>query len=105
VKWPYIFFGLVDAITGKKRPYSLTPKVKTEGRKPFMTWPHLVVLGLLLGSWLIGSSMGTEHYLLLKLAVGMVMVSSSLAVWTETWEFPAPFDIKILEAELGKNKQ
>ncbi len=101
VKWPYIFFGLIEALMGKKHPYVLTPKVGTNRGKAFMTWPHLVIIGMLMGSWVIGSTLGNEHHPFIKIAAGIVIVASSLALWTETWKFPAPFDIKILQSELG----
>jgi len=99
VKWPYIAFGLVDAITGRKRPFSLTPKVKTAPVKMLMTWPHLVVCALLSTAWLIGIARGETHHPLLMLSVGITLGLSLAAVWTERWESPPPFDGKLREAE------
>jgi cellulose synthase/poly-beta-1,6-N-acetylglucosamine synthase-like glycosyltransferase len=99
-KWPYMFFGLVDAASGRKRPYLLTSKVK-RARKGLMTWPHLVIAGLLVAAWLMGFLRGIElHPLVLASGIG-TCVFSLFVVWTETWEAPAPFDLELARAELG----
>jgi cellulose synthase/poly-beta-1,6-N-acetylglucosamine synthase-like glycosyltransferase len=99
-KWPYLLFGMIDAMTGRKRPYSLTAKVRTETRRAFMTWPHLVAFLALGGAWLAGLLQGHDIHPLLMLGAGIAMTSSLTVMWTETWRFPDPFDPKILKAEL-----
>jgi cellulose synthase (UDP-forming) len=91
VKWPYILFGLIGAVTGRKPGYSVTPKVKIN-RRSFMTWPHLVIAGIIGLSWAVGVLVGLEHPLSMKIAALLTIVPSLLAMWTETWEAPAPFD-------------
>lgn len=103
VKWPYIFFGLIDAISGRKRPYSLTAKVKT-AKTTLMTWPHLVVFGVVALAWVIGLALGREVHPLLAVAGGIALVSALLAVWTEMWESPEPFDIRIWRAEFDQGR-
>jgi cellulose synthase/poly-beta-1,6-N-acetylglucosamine synthase-like glycosyltransferase len=96
VKWPYVVWGLVEAIAGAKHPYSVTPKVRRGPKKTLMTSPHLVVCVLILTASLIGIVRGTTPHPLLLMGAGLIFVSSLTAVWTETWKFPAPFDAKLL---------
>lgn len=98
-KWPYIFLGLVDAVSGKKRPYSVTVKIRTAERKAFLTWPHLVVATLISAAWGYGAIHGYKVHPLVLVGAGMLFTSSLLVVWSETWRYPDPFDAKILDAE------
>ena len=99
-KWPYLLFGMIDAVTGRKRPYRLTAKVRTGSRRTFMTWPHLVAFLLIGGAWVSGILQGYDIHPLLMLGAGIAMASSLLVMWTETWRFPDPFDSKILNDAL-----
>jgi hypothetical protein len=99
-KWPYLLFGLIDAIRGKKRPYSLTSKVKS-GRRGLATWPHLVIATLVVSAWLVGFARGVEPPPIVMVFGAWTLLLSLVVVWTETWEAPAPFDPALAKKELG----
>jgi hypothetical protein len=83
-------------VAGTKRVYSTTPKVKVNGRT-FMTWPHLVITGIVGLSWLVGVLGGLEHPYFVKVAALLTIVPSVIAMWTETWAVPEPFDAALAD--------
>jgi cellulose synthase/poly-beta-1,6-N-acetylglucosamine synthase-like glycosyltransferase len=97
-KWPYLFFGLMDAVTGRKRPYTITPKVKMGRSRTPATWPHLLIAAALALSWLLGSLRGHHPPTLLAVVtLGKIGLALSI-VWTESWDTPEPFDEKLFDA-------
>jgi cellulose synthase (UDP-forming) len=100
VKWPYIVLGVIDGITGKKRPYSITSKVKAEGKRATVMKPHLFILALGICAWLIGRLHDAETNTAVLFAAGTTALMTGLALWSERWHYPEPYTESLLRAEL-----
>jgi cellulose synthase (UDP-forming) len=94
-KWPYTLLGIIGALSGHKRPYSLTVKIKTESKRSMLLVPHSMVVAVLAVAWLIGAALGRQHHVMLIAPVVLMMVLSLGLMWTDTRNFPAPFDLKL----------
>lgn len=94
-KWPYVLMGIVGAVSGTKRPYSLTLKVKTESKRYMLLVPHLMIAAILAAAWLIGLALGRHHHPLLIVSVVSMIVLSLGLIWTDMWKFPDPFELKL----------
>jgi len=91
-KWPYLFFGLVDALIGHAPAYLVTPKVNMVRGRALATWPHLVIAAAVGGSWFVGSLLGHHEPNLLAVMALSVIGLSLVIVWTERLDTPEPFD-------------
>jgi cellulose synthase (UDP-forming) len=94
-KWPYIFIGFVYALTNRKRPYALTLKVKTEAKRYMLICPHLLIAITLTVAWLAGMLFGHVLHPLLQAWTALIVMLSIGFIWTETWDFPEPYDEKL----------
>lgn len=94
-KWPYTLMGIIGALSGRKRPYALTVKVETELKRSILLGPHGMIVAVLSIAWLAGVVLGRNHHVLLLAPVGFLMLVSLTLMWTETWRFPAPFELKL----------
>jgi cellulose synthase (UDP-forming) len=100
VKWPYLLFGLIDGVTGKKRPYSITSKVKNTKPKVDVMWPHAVTLGLLIAATAVAVLRDTMPHIAILVAAGLTAGSALLALIAERAEAPDPYDDALLLREV-----
>ena len=102
-KWPHIFFCFVNAMSKQKRPYALTLKVKTESKRYMLLGPHLLIVTILAVACLTGLVFGHAiHSLILAWTVVIGLLSICLT-WTETWDFPAPYEERLWMKEFESN--
>lgn len=99
-KWPYLLLGLIDAMTGRKSPYTVTLKVRSKSKYKFVMWPHFLVAALLGLAWLMGQHLGHSINPYAHQATAIIIVVSLILVWSETWPYPDPFDPAILRKQL-----
>jgi cellulose synthase/poly-beta-1,6-N-acetylglucosamine synthase-like glycosyltransferase len=99
-KWPYLLMGLIDAIIGRKSPYTITLKIRSKERYKFFMWPHFFVAVLLSLAWITGHMMNHTINTYVLQASGIIILVSLLLVVSETWAYPDPFDARILRKEL-----
>ncbi len=91
-KWPYFLLALRDALRGRKVSYILTPKVKTGEKQYMLLRPHLTVALVVATAWGFGMLQGHDLHPLLHLAAAVTVLLSLGLVWTETWDYPEPYD-------------
>ncbi len=102
VKWPYIFFGMVDAALGRRHPYSITSKAGAGRRAPLMLWPHFVVCTLLAGCWVVGLARGIGVHPSLEIAAASYFGLTVLALATALFmPLAAPFSRALMEKRIG----
>jgi cellulose synthase (UDP-forming) len=89
-KWPYTLLALVDVARGRRVPYILTRKIKSEGRQ-FLLWPHALVALLISAAWVIGVSGGRTLHPLLHLSAAAVVIGSLALLLSEHMSFPDPY--------------
>jgi cellulose synthase (UDP-forming) len=103
-KWPYIFMGFINTLINRKRPYALTRKVKTESKRYMLLGPHLMIVATLAVAWITGLVFGhAMHPLVLALTVVIGLLSICL-MWTETFDFPEPYEERLWIKEFENNK-
>lgn len=98
-KWPVFVLALWDVAAGRRVPYALTSKVKTESKSLLLLIPHTLVILSIGTAFMTGMLFGHRiTWLLYALATVIVMLSFSL-ILTCWWEFPSPYDSSLLAAE------
>ena len=102
-KWPYTLVGIIGTVSRRKRPYSLTLKVKRESKPYMLLVPHLLVVAVLAGAWVIGVMLGRYHHPLLVAPVALMIALSLGLIWTDTWRFPDPFELKLWKKEFDRD--
>jgi cellulose synthase (UDP-forming) len=90
-KWPYTLLALFDVLRGRRVPYALTRKTRSE-RRTFLLWPHALVALLISVAWVIGASGGRTLHPLLHLAAAAIVSCSFALVLSERLSFPDPYD-------------
>jgi cellulose synthase (UDP-forming) len=90
-KWPYTILALFDVMRGRRVPYALTRKTKSEGRR-FLLWPHALTALLISAAWLMGASSGRTLHPLLHLSAAVIVAGSFALVLSERMSFPDPYD-------------
>ena len=99
-KWPYTLLGIIGAVSGRKRPYSLTLKVKRESKRYMLVVPHLMIVGVLAVAWIVGVTLERFHHPLLIASAALMIILSLGLMWTDTWRFPDPFEAKLWRKSL-----
>ncbi|MBD0373987.1 MAG: glycosyltransferase, partial [Pyrinomonadaceae bacterium] len=91
-KWPYTLLALIDVVRGRRLPYVLTRKIKSEGQQ-FLLWPHVFVALLISAAWVTGALFsGRALHPLLHLSAAAIVAGSFALVLSEHMSFPAPYD-------------
>jgi cellulose synthase (UDP-forming) len=89
-KWPYTLVALIDVARGRRVPYTLTRKIKSEGRQ-FLLWPHALVALLISAAWVIGLFSGGTLHPLLHLSAAAIVIGSCALLLSEHMSFPDPY--------------
>ena len=94
-KWPYILAGIIGTLSGRKQAYSLTIKVRRKSKGYMLLVPHAMIVAVLALAWIIGVGLGRQHHVLLIAPVALIIVMSIGLMWTDTWTFPHPFELRL----------
>ena len=90
-KWPWFLLALLDVLFGRRMPYALTSKVRSNSINHWLLLPNLLIVTFLCGAWVVGQRLGvTVHPLVYAIAMVFV-VASVILIWTEFWDFPPPY--------------
>lgn len=89
-KWPYQWLAVWRAIRRGPAPYAITHKVARKSPRSWVLWPHLVVAGVLLSAFALGSVLHDYHVGLSLLTAVMIIVPLGIAA-TELFRFPPPW--------------
>jgi len=90
-KWPWFLLALLDVLSGKQKPYVLTPKVKTPQRNRLLLLPNMLVVILLCFTGVVGQILGANVHPLVYMFAAMFVVASIVLIWTDLRDFPAPY--------------
>lgn len=94
-KWPYFLLAFVQVLLGHNKPYYITLKVRDQSKKYTWIWPHVIVTSVVILAWIFGTFTGESRPTVLHfLAFALVGATIGL-IWTETWNFPEPYDRKV----------
>lgn len=95
-KWPHQVAALLSVVEHRKVRYTITPKRAAEPPHRLLMPAHLTValvvaLAAALGIWRHGG-LAPRLWVFAGLAIGISLLLS----WTETWRYPAPYDLALL---------
>jgi cellulose synthase (UDP-forming) len=94
-KWPYFVAALCDAVLARRSPYVITRKVRVGSTRYALAAPHLLVVCVLGGAWIIGLLLHHSTHLMVDLsAAGLIVVSLGVAA-TSYLRFPDPYDPRL----------
>lgn len=99
-KWPWFILALLDILVGRRVPYVLTRKVESNSTKHLLVFPNVLIVVLLLGSWVVGQSLGVWVHPLIYVFAAVFVVASIVLIWTDFWKFPPPYDNALVRDEV-----
>jgi cellulose synthase/poly-beta-1,6-N-acetylglucosamine synthase-like glycosyltransferase len=103
-KWPWFLLALVDVLLGKRKPYVLTSKMKSNSRKRLLLLPNLLVAILICGAWVIGQMGDHSIHPLVYVSAAIYLTASCFLIWTEFRQFPPPYEHAIRDSSvLGRD--
>jgi cellulose synthase/poly-beta-1,6-N-acetylglucosamine synthase-like glycosyltransferase len=100
-KWPVFIWAFWDVAVGRRIPYALTPKVRTESRSYMLIIPHTLVIVSVCGAWAAGLLTGRDVPSLLYWAAAAVVTASFCLILTSQLRYPAPYDKDLLQRYAG----
>jgi len=100
-KWPVFICAFWDVAVGRRIPYALTRKVKTESRPYMLIIPHTLVIVSVCGAWAAGLLAGRNVPSVLYWAAAAVVTASFCLILTSQRRFPAPYDKNLRQRHGG----
>jgi cellulose synthase/poly-beta-1,6-N-acetylglucosamine synthase-like glycosyltransferase len=100
-KWPHFVGALLDTLLRRRVAYTLTPKVAGGTERYILAPIHTGLAVSLCGAWVIGVLRTGGVQPVLTALAGLVAGASLVLAWTETWDFPPPYDPALLRRQRG----
>ena len=103
-KWPVLLVSLLDAVLGRRKPYQTTPKTGTPSgvARRWVLAPAQVGVALAVS---ISVAAGVARHGALEtelwVAAALVIGTSLILAWTDTWRYPPPYDPRLLDERLA----
>jgi cellulose synthase (UDP-forming) len=91
-KWPWFLLALLDVLFGRRMPYALTSKVRSNSINHWLLLPNLLIITFLGGAWVVGQSLAVTVHPLVYVFATVFVVASIVLIWTEFWDFPPPYE-------------
>jgi hypothetical protein len=91
-KWPHLVWALLDAVRNRKLGYVLTRKTGPGRVERILTPPHLGIAFLVAVAAVVGRVRHGGLAPTLWVFAALLIGTSLLLVWTETWRYPSPYD-------------
>ncbi len=95
-KWPQLAGALIDALLHRHVAYTLTPKVAGGTERYTLAPVHLGLAAMLFLAWGAGVIRNGGLEPVLSLLTALVVGSSLLLAWSDTWRYPPPYDPSLL---------
>jgi cellulose synthase (UDP-forming) len=108
-KWPFLLMALWDVLSGRTPPYQLTAKTKGGPRKSMLMPANALVILTLALTGIAGLIIRPAFNPVAHVAAAALILGSALLIWSESLEFPAPFDPALLlkdnleDSKISKN--
>ena len=91
-KWPYQWLAVWRALRRGPAPYAITHKVARKNPRSWVLWPHVIVGGVLLVAYALGTLLhGRVHFGLTLLTLAMTALPLSIAA-SEWGRFAPPWE-------------
>ncbi len=102
-KWPVFVLAAWDVLTRYRGPYTITRKAGPASGNSLLLVPHLLIVALIGGAWVIGMALGHITNPLLHLSALLTVLWSTGVTLTARRKFPSPYDPK-LRAKVSQAK-
>jgi hypothetical protein len=96
-KWPFLLLALWDVLSARRMPYELTVKTKSGSQKPMLLVPNTLVILTLTLAGTVGVILHPAPNPPLHMTAIALVFGSILLMWSESVDFPAPFDPRLSE--------
>jgi cellulose synthase (UDP-forming) len=94
-KWPWFVLALFDVLFAREVPYILTSKVESKSKHHPLLLPNLLIIVFLSVAWAIGQRLGVAVHPLVYIIASIFFIASMILIWTDYWDFPAPYTSEI----------
>ena len=99
-KWPYMLLALVDVLTRRRLPYSITPKGRVTRRPLTALRPHVLTSVVIAAAWAAGRAAGLPVDMTVYQFVGAALIAFGVLILASLRAPAEQFEARLVPEEL-----